>query len=93
MDVSIGVKIILETYLAIAMAGLFLFLSVYLYDKLKDTKHLLDVTTARLNAVSKKHETYDVKELMQDLLAGEALVRVTRISPNDVFLRSPKGTQ
>lgn len=38
-----------------------------------------------------KQETYDVKELLNDLLSGRALVEVRRISPADIFLRSPKS--
>lgn len=36
-------------------------------------------------------ETYEVQELMTDLLRGQALVRVERVAPADVFLRSPRG--
>jgi hypothetical protein len=36
-------------------------------------------------------EAYDVQELMTDLLRGQALVKVERISPADVLLRSPRG--
>ena len=39
----------------------------------------------------KRKETIDAQDLLMDLMAGEALVRVTRISPTDVFLRSPGG--
>lgn len=35
-------------------------------------------------------ETYDVKELLHDLSAGEAIVRISRVAPADVFLRSPR---
>jgi hypothetical protein len=40
-----------------------------------------------------KQESYECKELLQDLLAGESLVRVQRVAPSDVFLRSPRGEQ
>lgn len=29
--------------------------------------------------------------LLLDLLQGEAMVRITRVVPSDVFLRSPRG--
>lgn len=33
---------------------------------------------------------YDAQALLADLLAGTALVKVTRIAPHDVLIRSPK---
>lgn len=33
---------------------------------------------------------YTAQALLHDLLAGTALVKVTRIAPEDVLLRSPK---
>jgi hypothetical protein len=36
-------------------------------------------------------ETYDAQALMTDLLHGQALVRVERVAPADVLLRSPRG--
>lgn len=38
-------------------------------------------------------EAYEVGELLQDLLAGQALVKVQRVAPTDVFVRSPRGDQ
>lgn len=38
-----------------------------------------------------KQETYDATALLHDLTAGRALVRIERIAPADVFLRSPRG--
>lgn len=38
-------------------------------------------------------ETYDVQALLTDLLRGSALVKVERVSPADVLLRSPRGRQ
>jgi hypothetical protein len=35
-----------------------------------------------------KESSYEVKELLQDLLSGSALVKVSRISSEDVFFRS-----
>jgi hypothetical protein len=31
------------------------------------------------------------EELLADILRGQALVKITRVSPEDVFLWSPKG--
>lgn len=36
-------------------------------------------------------DSRDAQELLADLLAGEALVKITRISSTDVFMRSPRG--
>lgn len=56
-------------------------------------KTLIKVT--RENEVLRKNppkqESYDCKDLLQDMLQGEALVRITRISPSDIFLRSPRS--
>ena len=38
-------------------------------------------------------DSREVSDLMLDLLAGDALIKVTRISPTDVFLRSPTRPQ
>ena len=38
-----------------------------------------------------KQVDYDVQALLQDLMSGAALVKVVRISPEDVFLRSTRG--
>lgn len=32
----------------------------------------------------------EINEFLVDLLAGESLIKVTRIAPSDVFLRSPR---
>lgn len=39
---------------------------------------------------SKTVKTIEAQQILHDLTAGEALVRIIPISPNDVFLRSPK---
>ena len=39
----------------------------------------------------KRKDSYESSELIKDLLSGEALIKITRISPTDVFLRSPRG--
>lgn len=38
----------------------------------------------------KKDSSYEVKDLLQDLLTGSALIQIKRISPESVFLRSTK---
>lgn len=40
-----------------------------------------------------KQESYEVKELMSDLLSGSALIKIERIAPADVILRSPRGRE
>ncbi len=42
------------------------------------------------NKKKPKQETYEVGELLSDLLAGQAMVRVERIAPADVLIRSPR---
>lgn len=36
-------------------------------------------------------ETFDATMLLHDLTRGNALVKVTRVAPEDVILRSPRG--
>lgn len=38
-------------------------------------------------------KTYDVHNLLQDLLNGAGLVKIERIDPADVLLRSPRFRQ
>lgn len=37
-----------------------------------------------------KHQSLELSEFLSDILNGEAMVRVTRVAPVDVFLRSPR---
>lgn len=37
-----------------------------------------------------KTSSGDSSELLRDLIDGEALIKITRIAPTDVFLRSPR---
>lgn len=39
---------------------------------------------------SKLKQSYEAKELLHDLSRGDALIRVSRVDPSDVFLRSPR---
>lgn len=38
----------------------------------------------------KKDTSYDARALLHDLTAGAGLIKVTRIAPEDVILRSPR---
>lgn len=38
-----------------------------------------------------KESTYDVKALLSDLLQGTGLIKVSRIAPEEVFLKSPRA--
>lgn len=42
---------------------------------------------------SKKKRPLDItaEEILHDLTAGISLIRVERVNPGDVFLRSPRG--
>jgi len=35
-------------------------------------------------------DSFEVNALLEDLLRGEAVIKCTRIVPNDIFLRSPR---
>lgn len=39
----------------------------------------------------KKSESYEVINLLHDLTAGAALVKIERVAPADVFIRSSRG--
>lgn len=36
-------------------------------------------------------QSYEASQLLNDLLSGEALVRVQRVAPSDVLIRSPRN--
>lgn len=42
-------------------------------------------------AVRTRQNSLELNEFLMDLLAGEALIKVSRVSPTDVFLRSPRN--
>ena len=39
---------------------------------------------------SRERRDYDARMLLHDLTAGAAIVKVTRIAPEDIMLRSPR---
>lgn len=45
----------------------------------------------KIREKSKKVESYEVTQLLHDLTGGNAIVRIERIAPSDVLLRSPRG--
>lgn len=68
--------------------------NVFLFLRKADYKTktiLLSRENESLRKTPAKQESYEATELLRDILAGEALVRVTRISPSDVLLRSPRS--
>lgn len=42
--------------------------------------------------IKQRPETLELQQFMLDLLQGSALVKVSRISPADIMLRSPRGS-
>jgi hypothetical protein len=52
---------------------------------------LLFLYLKETNQKKSRKDTREAEELLADILQGDALVRITRISPADVFLRSPGG--
>lgn len=49
---------------------------------------------ADIEALKRKGpESYEVRDLLRDLATGRALVKITRVEPMDVFLRSPRDMQ
>lgn len=49
----------------------------------------LFITTKRRQ--KSRRDSREAEELLLDLLAGESLIKISRISPTDVFLRSPRN--
>lgn len=45
----------------------------------------------KIQKQKKRQATYDCNELLSDLLAGQSLVKVTRLAPTEHFIRSPRG--
>jgi hypothetical protein len=40
-----------------------------------------------------KQMSIEASEVLRDLLNGSALVKVSRVAPEDIFLRSPRGVR
>lgn len=38
-------------------------------------------------------ESYEVKDLLRDLMAGRGLIEIKRIAPESFFIRSPRESQ
>lgn len=57
------------------------------YEILKRGYAELEASVAKL----KKVPTYDAQQLLHDLTAGDAIVRIQRLGPTDYMVRSPKG--
>lgn len=45
----------------------------------------------RLKKIKSRPDSYEARELLQDLVSGDALVRITRVAPANVILRSPRN--
>lgn len=55
---------------------------------------ILNAIQYRKLSHQKKHtgpESYEVTQLLHDLTAGHAMVKIVRVAPTDVFIRSAKG--
>ena len=59
-----------------ALLVLSLTLNAYLFNQVKKFKA--------------KPEAYGVAQLLHDLTAGTSLVKIERVAPEDIFLRSPR---
>jgi hypothetical protein len=64
------------------LAAASLSLNFYLFYKLRSQKN-------QLKRVQEVKPSYEAEQLMHDLTSGVAVVKITRISPGDIFLRSP----
>lgn len=53
-------------------------ISAYFYFRLK-------------NKTKQAPKSYELQLFLHDIMRGDGIVRVSRIDPNDIFLRSPKN--
>ena len=76
------------THLLIVLGALITSLAlnaILLYSFIKAKDHL------KSEQLKTGQKSYEVKNLLQDLAAGEAMVRFERVNPSDVFLRGSRG--
>lgn len=59
-------------------------------DELEQKNKTLQEEIEKIKSEKPKQESYEVKDLLSDLMTGEALVKVSRVSPDNVFIRSVK---
>lgn len=59
-------------------------------DELNKKNEELQKEIEKIKLEKPKQESYEVKDLLSDLMTGEALVKVSRVSPDNVFIRSVK---
>lgn len=41
----------------------------------------------------KRSDSRELQEFMLDLMQGDGLIRITRVNPSDIFLRSPRDAR
>ena len=75
----IGITLLLGLSLALNVAGA-------LYLRRLERQHLAELEAAK----KKPAPTVTAEEILHDLTAGASLIRVERINPENVFLRSPR---
>jgi hypothetical protein len=44
-----------------------------------------------LRKAKPRSESYELREFLHDITGGEGIVRIQRVAPVDVLIRSPKG--
>lgn len=68
---------------------IYLFIIIILFSS--NCAILILLKREKIKTQKNKNPSNELNEFMMDLMQGEALVKITRISPNDIFLRSPRG--
>ncbi len=61
-------------------------ISLKIADTALRTQHQEALSTAKKSSAP----TTDARQLLHDLTRGEAIVRITPINPEDIFIRSPR---
>ena len=84
-------KFILELYLAPLLIIFIIICISTLY--ILSLRKIIITLKNELEKKSARTESYEVKDLLRDLLAGSTLIQVKRVDPAEVFLRSPRGDQ
>jgi len=50
-------------------------------------------TQRRLITQPPQQQSIELQEFLRDLMAGDALIRVERISPEEIFIHNPRGVK
>lgn len=64
--------------------------SIVIFLATSNIAFILLYTREKFKKSRSPKESFEVNELLMDLMKGEAVIKCVRIVPNDIFLRSPR---